>query len=423
MGCGDNDSLEPTFEEKEFFDVLIVDCDEVDNNQTIKSLVGIAADGDASIYFVIPANADDAEAITITPKTESWGNLTIDKTHKEFDGVNYYCCTLTADESLPSSLSSSAVATLDYSVEVTLSDGSVKSYNRPVDVVRPAAVFAHGLASSSETFDPMLGYIRPMGLFVDSALYALDYATTATDSYATNSEVVPTAISATLSAMKNSGYANKKVTMIGHSMGGILTRLYMQSGEYNDDILKVITIDTPHYGSQLADFALEFKDSDSQLKVFSEMSAIIDLAVSSTATVAMNDSAAINTEHSRGVPVHAITGEYGTFSDITGLFSDQKYMLGLISYVLNNVESKVLYGDDSSDIVVPMTSQKGGLTNPLVGTKKPVTTYSNQWHCSVHTTELAANDIVTLLNTPSSDSSKYDQTGFLTGSITYTSQK
>lgn len=44
----------------------------------------------------------------------------------------------------------------------------------------------------------------------------------------------------------------EKVVLIGHSMGGLAARSYVQSARYADDIMEIITIDTPHLGSELA---------------------------------------------------------------------------------------------------------------------------------------------------------------------------
>ena len=52
------------------------------------------------------------------------------------------------------------------------------------------------------------------------------------------------------------GYKVKKIDIVGHSMGGNLIRLYLQSDDYKFDIHKLITLNTPHSGTQLANEAL-----------------------------------------------------------------------------------------------------------------------------------------------------------------------
>ncbi len=51
-----------------------------------------------------------------------------------------------------------------------------------------------------------------------------------------------------------------KVVLVCHSMGGLAARAYVQSSNYNNDVSKVITISSPHMGSDLSDvgFVLDF---------------------------------------------------------------------------------------------------------------------------------------------------------------------
>ncbi len=392
------------------------------------SVKGLAADGESKIIVAIAADASNpATDITITSDVD-WGTVGGDETIYAINGESYYIFSLTSEESLPTALDAAAVATINYTIEAKFSDGSEKSATKSIEVVRPPVIFAHGLASGPETFDPMLEYIRPMGLYVDSALYALDYKATSLASYQTNNRVVPEAIDATFAAMLRAGYVASKATLVGHSMGGILTRIYLQDGVFNDDgvsqkepyrgdILKIITIDTPHSGSQLADFALTLGDNHSILSIFSKMGAIVDLAVESEATADLNSAEKLSVGNALKVPTHLITAEIGTLSGIVELVSDEQYAIAVLSFLLDAVGSKLVYGDDTSDVVVPMLSQMGGVESSLL--KKYITTYTNEWHCSVHMTEQAATDIVELLNTVSSDSKTFTTAGFAPDVLSY----
>ena len=37
--------------------------------------------------------------------------------------------------------------------------------------------------------------------------------------------------------------------LVGHSMGGVVSREYVQSDYYNDDVDKIVTLDSPHEGT------------------------------------------------------------------------------------------------------------------------------------------------------------------------------
>ena len=46
----------------------------------------------------------------------------------------------------------------------------------------------------------------------------------------------------------------EKVILVGHSMGGLLSRYYLQRLDGDKHVKKIITIGTPHYGTKLAPF-------------------------------------------------------------------------------------------------------------------------------------------------------------------------
>lgn len=387
-------------------------------------MLGLAADGVSKINLLVPVKkSNESPIISITSEDEEWGTIDfIGQTEFSSTNYNFYRYSLTAEERLPEALASGSVAELTYKISVSDSDGNSMAAPVTISVIRPAVIFAHGLASNYETFTPMLEYISSMGLYIDEALYALDYFATSIDSYATNINVVPEAINKSRQALKDAGYVNEKFTLVGHSMGGILTRLYIQNEAsdypYSDDILKIITIDTPHSGSQLADFALSLgKDDGGALDIFEKMGAIVDLAVESEATKSLNNSDKLAAANALEIPTHIISAHFGTTMDIAGLIKDKEYIFAVVSYLLNAFEQKYIYGDDESDIVVPMSSQLGGIEDTWKSNF--ITTYSNQWHCSVHTTEQAATDIMELFNTESSDNKAFTTDGFAPLELTY----
>ena len=50
--------------------------------------------------------------------------------------------------------------------------------------------------------------------------------------------------------------------MIGHSMGGILERLYIQQID-NKNTNKLITLNTPHFGSKIGDYMIDLESLQS----------------------------------------------------------------------------------------------------------------------------------------------------------------
>ncbi len=405
--------------------VIILNANPADDTSSYQIVCGVAADGASQVEFAIPYDQDnEVTAVTITELSESWGTLQSELTPPTTKNqLTAYRFTLTSSETLPMALRTSSVAELLYDFDIVWADGAQESCQLSVNVVRPPALFVHGLGSSAETFDTMLGYITPLNLFLGDALWAVDYSSTSLDSYDTNKNVVPNGISELRTKMATQGIVSERVTVIGHSMGGILTRIYMQGrsgvGSYRGDIHKLITINTPHYGSQLADFAIELGNNnpDGVIEDIAAKGAIVDLAVGSTATAEMNSAGNILIENNLDIPTHVIASHVGTTSDIVELVKDDKTIVALVTYVINDITSGAFYNGDTNDIVVPTESQEGGVVTTL--RDNYIKTFSNQWHCSVLTAQEVASHILTLLDSESSVN-YFTTDGFQSGSLTYT---
>lgn len=397
---------------------------EIINPSSGETISGFVADGVSMVEIKVSFNSDEnPTTIIIEPESSSYGvfsasssviatdgSITYELTEEDLDR-EYALFYLRSEEELPSALSASSVATISYDVTIVVESDEEVSRSFDVGVVRPPVVFAHGFCSNSNTYDPMLSYITPKGLYLDSALYALNYAYTSLSSYDVNKMVISDAIDYTKSAVLAEGYIADKVVVVGHSMGGVLTRLYMQSSygvDYRDDILKIITIDSPFSGTQLANFGVSLanKYPDSPLKIIYKMGAIIDFQVDSEATLSELNGASLNKVI---LPTHILSATFGDTKSIVSMISEGEYVQALLSFLLQSVVSENIYGEDS-DLIVPLSSQIGGIEEGLL--KSFVTTYSGEWHCSVHMTEEAATDVLELLNTPSSDSKIFSTAGF-----------
>ncbi len=391
---------------------------ETDSGSGVK---GLAADGASTVEIVIEiSNIKNVNQLKISQaQSEDWGFFTTSNSKNEqsreltirsFDSqskeVTLY---LHSEQSLPSELADRSSAVIDY--ELTLVDNNGQSTHKslPVEIIRTPVVFVHGLNSSRATFDTMLDYLRPEGLWLDKGLYALDYSTTATASYYTNRDVVPQAIDHTKSELLDLGYQTQKVILVGHSMGGNLTRQYLQDVRYSqrDDVLSVVTINTPHSGSQLADFglALAAKYPSSALAFFGSMGAVVDLAVSSSATQNMNSSESLAFEAK--VPTHVFTSTIGTIPNVADMIRDGIYLEAILVYLIDAKSEELIYGEPN-DIVVPLSSQEGGIAAEYR------TSYNDQWHTSVHTTQQCATDLLALISNPnaSATQSKFTLEGF-----------
>jgi len=144
-------------------------------------------------------------------------------------------------------------------------DNSCLVTNRlELQIMRPPLLFAHGLWSSPaawRTTAERLAQELP-GL----RIYYLNYADTADRAFAANVGRVPAAIRAVRELEASTGTAVTRVDFVGHSMGGLLGRVwagsdgaggYRRKDNYDlGDFNKLITVNSPHEGSFLADRAL-----------------------------------------------------------------------------------------------------------------------------------------------------------------------
>jgi pimeloyl-ACP methyl ester carboxylesterase len=134
----------------------------------------------------------------------------------------------------------------------------------PVKFVLPPVLMMHGIWSDGGTWDELKEY------FLTNGLYRYKPYEILTPSYPSDREFTlnRTFVSGYIDDLiKNCGLNRMsagKVDVVGHSMGGILTRLYLQEGvgavTYKKNIHKLVTINTPHSGSPLANIVADKDD-------------------------------------------------------------------------------------------------------------------------------------------------------------------
>ena len=276
---------------------------------------------------------------------------------------------------------------------------------------KPPVVLVHGIWANAGSLKSMEDYLKEN--YSEEWVFPISY--TSDLHFASNITTVSGRISGIINAVKNNLFENpivvKQADVVAHSMGGILTGLYVASNDYENNINRLVTIGTPHSGSEMANFTLHFlynemtSEERSALfkspfyKMFKRMKgsftggALEDLQVDSSAVKDYRK----GWQNVQKVPVYAIQGkpqgEGPSFLIDFFVYSGSKFSkipiigqeIGLwywdctldsattyfeganadpvdrdFLYDPLNIEAGLFGSKKSSDFVVSLTSQKGG---------------------------------------------------------------
>lgn len=125
-------------------------------------------------------------------------------------------------------------------------------FTYPIQIYRAPLIMVHGLFGTPSAFNDMDEEYN--ALYPNVLKWKINFEGSNDVSFNDNADVVPNEVECRLVECIDNGYSTGKVDIIAHSMGGVLSRLYLQSDYYNNDVHKLITINTPHSGSEVADY-------------------------------------------------------------------------------------------------------------------------------------------------------------------------
>ena len=260
---------------------------------------------------------------------------------------------------------------------------------RQIGVSRNGLLLMHGLNSNRQCFWPFGEYLYDTGSYLKQQYYIQDYSSTNTSSFHDNTHVnrvVENGLKTLSQKLFDIGIASTKYDMIGHSMGGILERLYIQQID-NKHTNKLITLNTPHFGSKVGNVIMALDNVQTMPVVQDNLStqiasmaydaakngwastdkskvAVEDLAVGGAAIEALGWSV----DKLKGIRVCAVGTEIDwTASDEISYAVTEPFYQAWGSIMLNvfnkEVKRKRVYLDenaDGTDGVVSVNSQKGG---------------------------------------------------------------
>jgi Bacterial Ig-like domain (group 2) len=309
--------------------------------------------------------------------------------------------------------------------------GGATSSSKWLVVERPPVVFMHGLWSSAfgSWGDGSNVLENTWPLFWDDRFMTTrgDYSATNADSFKRNLYQPHRWTRWALTDIRTRrGLAATQVDYVGHSMGGLLGRMYaadlghdyVRDDNYGaGDFRKLITVDTPHWGSPLANIIDEIETSHPLCRrLLDPLAAGLHYCLTCGAVRDLRtDSAEIAALPPVSVPTHAIAGVGGsTIANIAGWYvstlpmSPRALPLLLQTLGICGVGPNSLFGSEDHDLVVSLPSQSGGL---VPASNTDVFDYlpgpERQWaiHTSVTHETRVGDTVLALLDTPTTDTS------------------
>lgn len=276
----------------------------------------------------------------------------------------------------------------------------------PFRIVRPSVLMVHGIWSDGDSFSGMESSLLQSNMYDSNQILKMYYKN---DAF--NFENAPRYIlqKNTLKILaRRENISIGKIDVLAHSNGGLLSRLYIESEQYENDINKLITFNTPHSGSQFADLLL---DSEyfflhpilEDLEHSPTNGVISDLRVEGNFINNLRSSAS---NSSSNVSLHTLTSTETT--GLTGAIIENGWNFVVNRYMMyhlqiNNPDDYLndLFNTDTSDLIVANNSQKGGLTG------NQTTNTDSQSHIGSPDNNDMRNDAMSLLNSNPNDINKF----------------
>jgi len=313
-----------------------------------------------------------------------------------------------------------------YPIEIINSTGD-KIISGNLNVYHVPVLLVHGVWSSNLAFEKIANnLVQKSGNYYSWQVMRIKFDNPKHPEYKNSEEVfkdwVPNSIRELLNICRSKRLSAGKVAVIGHSRGGLFGRYYAQGTfvSYKGDMYSLTTINSPHYGSQAANLVLDdrafifnaLKLGETARGLILEDHDYVDGAFG----LRVNSPAILKRLNkwkppSPTVPAHAIVSTIKltiTKKEITE--SDKGPQKSSVSEALralilaagNLLEGpaadallNALYNNEENDIVVPLSSQKGGLQ------ESAITRINGYAHSNKHFGHwLSLEDAVGILDAP-----------------------
>jgi pimeloyl-ACP methyl ester carboxylesterase len=240
-------------------------------------------------------------------------------------------------------------------------NGAFSSGILPLRLLRPPLVFIHGLWSDSGTWTlPLTNDLRWQG-----AREYVNYKSTNAAYFHINAGELPDGISSALDNMRKREMAVTQADVIGHSMGGLLSRnwvanpnYYSPGNFYEGNINRLFTMNTPHTGSPLGNLVVTIRDTPIIGGLFTDLADLLGKPIDQGALDDLSlGSTALDLIPTTPVPSHALVGTGGS----SALALAPGYLGALYQIVFFFSEDVDIFQGLQHDFIVGRNSQEGGI--------------------------------------------------------------
>jgi pimeloyl-ACP methyl ester carboxylesterase len=266
------------------------------------------------------------------------------------------------------------------------------------------------------------------------------YSITSIGNYGIDS--IRNSVSEILDSYRNDGIAASQVDIVGHSMGGLMARGFVQQPDFVNEnnyfqgyIHRLITIGTPHYGAHLADILFDYRNNwyCIQSNVIINPSLCLPQYLKQLKTIFEQDyqspidkggvealapgSIAYSHLCETNVPSYAIAGSWApkATNSHSSMEIFYKTIIGNLFFDLDK-DGFQGYFEGNNDLQVSIDSQVGGLASQFRTINSTIPNQSEVYSNTVHSSSFIAledqnvtselkskdiqNDVVTLLHSP-----------------------
>lgn len=276
-----------------------------------------------------------------------------------------------------------------------LNSNNLVSVKFNLEVLPAPVLMVHGIWANKSSFETMEAQLHKSG-YSKTLTERADYEDSNSKSFLFNLPVISDKIKAFTNKIRASGISCGRIDYVAHSMGGLLGRMYLESDSYRGDLRRMITVNTPHSGSEFAnEIATRPNLSTAMCGVgHCNNGAVDNLKTYSEVLLSLNNK---TRQKKIALPSHAIT-TVAAAPVISNSFRAMVYDEKVVYLAPYDLLKEEIFGANANDWVVTERSQMGGLTG------KCTSRFSDQIHMGSTANQNVIAKVINLLSSsPDSD--------------------